>query len=1225
MEDDLCSNNGKSLLSYSEYSEGNNITFPMECERGNGISIEAKEISENGCMVKPDASSANLPKEVYVYRQDIVRCNRYGDLLGVVMEVAGDSDSEGDVTDVSDVEDGEGNESNDKGDDGGNNDGGDTNESLSDGQVRVMWTDGSETTNNLSDIVVMDREFLHGDIVASVSDATGQLGLVVDVSISVDLLAPTGEMIKNVSSRNLKRVREFTSGDYIVCGPWLGRVDDVLDNVTVVFDDGSVCKVVKADPLRLKPVSKSIVADAGFPYYPGQRVRAVSSSVFKTSRWLSGLWKANRLEGTVTKVQAASVFVYWMASASPGTGNSSAAVPSEEQSPKNLTLLSCFTHANWQLGDWCLLPSSQLLSDTSTAKDVEDSITDCGPIDCSMEHVVDESHDHTRCVGSSEPGISVPIVDLKDEQQSDIMHSDDVVQDEGCTTHHPIPTNSPDYVISMHSGDGCNANSIMAENSSETFFSGENNVLVSSDRASDSSSTQVADRRNTVLQSGSFIHPSTVPLKESVHESCPAYRKKLRKVFFRREKKTHKREEPFERAFFVASTVTKVDVAWQDGTRVFGVDSKSLIPIQSPGDHEFFPEQYVVEKASSESDDSSEVKRVGVVRSVNAKERTALVRWLKPVSRPEDPREFDSVEVVSAYELAEHPDYDYCYGDLVIRLSPFSTSDFSPISDNPVEQEDDDNLPQVSDEMSQTNSGYEVSETLKDEADANFSSLSWVGHITGLQDGDIEVTWADGMISKVGPQAIYVVGREDGESFNGGSDVSDDGASWETVEENEMTTLDVIDEDPNSQPPTNNIVERENCTTSPGENSNPVCNEQPLSISFALGFITRLASGLFSRGRKETDSSCADEDGIKESESQHVRESPMRDTATNELSYQESDVSEDRGAHITHDTREICNLEDVAAETEAKMGDNLGDHEVEMDVDGKSQLEFDEHDLCSFKHFDIAKDPLDHHFVGENGQNSYGRKWIKKVQKEWSILEKNLPDAIFVRVFEDRMDLLRAVIVGACGTPYQDGLFFFDFHLPSEYPQVPPSAYYHSGGLRINPNLYEEGKVCLSLLNTWTGKGNEVWDPNSSSILQVLVSIQGLVLNSRPYFNEAGYEKQVGTAEGEKNSLPYNENTYLLNLRSMLYLLRRPPMHFEDFVKDHFRRRGHYILKACDAYMNGCIVGSLTKDACMTDKSNENSSSVGFKLMLAKIIPKLFMALSEVGAECQQFEHLHKS
>jgi hypothetical protein len=104
------------------------------------------------------------------------------------------------------------------------------------------------------------------------------------------------------------------------------------------------------------------------------------------------------------------------------------------------------------------------------------------------------------------------------------------------------------------------------------------------------------------------------------------------------------------------------------------------------------------------------------------------------------------------------------------------------------------------------------------------------------------------------------------------------------------------------------------------------------------------------------------------------------------------------------------------------------------------------------------------------------------------------------------------------------------------------SAYYHSGGLRVNPNLYVDGKVCLSLLNTWTGRGNEVWDPSSSSILQVLVSLQGLVLNEKPYFNEAGYEKQVGTVEGEKNAVPYNENTYLLSVKSMLYILRRPPL-----------------------------------------------------------------------------------
>ena len=68
-------------------------------------------------------------------------------------------------------------------------------------------------------------------------------------------------------------------------------------------------------------------------------------------------------------------------------------------------------------------------------------------------------------------------------------------------------------------------------------------------------------------------------------------------------------------------------------------------------------------------------------------------------------------------------------------------------------------------------------------------------------------------------------------------------------------------------------------------------------------------------------------------------------------------------------------------------------------------------------------------------------------------------------------------------------------------------VYYHFGGLRLNPNLYESGKFCLGILDTWTSKGNEVWNPTSSNVLQILVSIQGLVLNSKPYFNEPVYEK----------------------------------------------------------------------------------------------------------------------
>ena len=31
------------------------------------------------------------------------------------------------------------------------------------------------------------------------------------------------------------------------------------------------------------------------------------------------------------------------------------------------------------------------------------------------------------------------------------------------------------------------------------------------------------------------------------------------------------------------------------------------------------------------------------------------------------------------------------------------------------------------------------------------SNLSWIGNIIGVKDGDIEVAWKDGMVSKVGP------------------------------------------------------------------------------------------------------------------------------------------------------------------------------------------------------------------------------------------------------------------------------------------------------------------------------------------------------------------------------------------------------------------------------------------------------------------------------------------
>ncbi|KAK1380351.1 Ubiquitin-conjugating enzyme [Heracleum sosnowskyi] len=217
-----------------------------------------------------------------------------------------------------------------------------------------------------------------------------------------------------------------------------------------------------------------------------------------------------------------------------------------------------------------------------------------------------------------------------------------------------------------------------------------------------------------------------------------------------------------------------------------------------------------------------------------------------------------------------------------------------------------------------------------------------------------------------------------------------------------------------------------------------------------------------------------------------------------------------------------------------------------------------------FPQFDSVTDASDHVYFKSNNTliTSTNTPVYKAIMKEWKILDKNLPDSIYVRIYENRIDLLRAVIVGASGTPYHDGLFFFDFFFPAEYPNKPPLVRYKSFWFRINPNLYETGNICLSILNTWPGPS---WQPNESTVLQVLVSIQGLVLNEEPYYNEP-----IVITSSNK-SKKYSDNVFALSCQTMIQLLRKPPLNFEEFVVEHFRDRGRSILTACKAYMNGYV------------------------------------------------------
>jgi ubiquitin-conjugating enzyme E2 O len=172
--------------------------------------------------------------------------------------------------------------------------------------------------------------------------------------------------------------------------------------------------------------------------------------------------------------------------------------------------------------------------------------------------------------------------------------------------------------------------------------------------------------------------------------------------------------------------------------------------------------------------------------------------------------------------------------------------------------------------------------------------------------------------------------------------------------------------------------------------------------------------------------------------------------------------------------------------------------------------------------------PSNHHYLNHSSASS--SSVMRRILKEHKILRSSLPPNIFVRTWESRLDLIRVLIIGPHDTPYEYAPFVIDFHLCSSFPQEPPEAFFHSwtnGNGAVNPNLYEDGKICLSLLGTWhTDESNESWNSARSTLLQVLVSIMGLVLVKDPYYNEAGYDVQRSAPETRLNSALYTERAY---------------------------------------------------------------------------------------------------
>jgi len=203
-------------------------------------------------------------------------------------------------------------------------------------------------------------------------------------------------------------------------------------------------------------------------------------------------------------------------------------------------------------------------------------------------------------------------------------------------------------------------------------------------------------------------------------------------------------------------------------------------------------------------------------------------------------------------------------------------------------------------------------------------------------------------------------------------------------------------------------------------------------------------------------------------------------------------------------------------------------------------------------------------------------KSMMRISSEFSSMRKNLPNnwdtSIIVKASSDNLNIFTFVITGPKDTPYHNGIYEFHAYFPKNYPETEPKVLLDTTGnasVRFNPNLYNCGKVCLSLLGTWSGQDGESWNSSTSTFLQVLVSIQSLILVENPYFNEPGWERQMHTEEGMNRSFDYSDNIRLHNLKwGIIDKFKNPPEGLEKFVTNHFRLKKDEILEVTQKWVD---------------------------------------------------------
>ncbi|KAM6939977.1 ubiquitin-conjugating enzyme E2O [Xenentodon cancila] len=1051
------------------------------------------------------------------------------------------------------------------------------------GFVRVQWyPEGGKQDIRETKLKLEDRSIVIRDIVRRNNSNDNQCGIVTNIDIECAVkLVGTNCVLYPVNSRDLQHIWSFMYGDYIAYDFWLGKVYDLTNHIILKLSNGARCSMSVEDGAKLYDVcphvsDSGLFFDEAYGFYPGQ-VLIGPAKVFSNVQWLSGvkpvLSRKCKFRVVVEEVKVVELKVTWITKSYSPKGSDSVYPPASTITQENLCRvrrLGYYDHTQRQLGERALY--------VFPAKGDATRITCEGPEGAPVLPE-DPVARKLKRMFKKDSGKKIENADSAGDhksEQTDSSHSN----------NGPVPP-------VQNSLDSQNTNDTTAEHAEPD--------------ADDEAAEDTDDTSSLTSSASSTASSQSGGLGTNRKKSIPLSIRNLKRKHKKKRTKFSREFKPGDRvAVEVVSTKTTADVMWKDGRVEKGIRSNDLIPIQHLDSHEFCPGDFVVDKRPQALQDPGVY---GVIQSGDHKGRTCVVKWIKLNSSGDDVEEIGLEDDVSVYDIADHPDFHFRTTDIVIRIwnsengendcenetsvgQVYRVDVSSKVEvvwadnsktivlpqhlynvESEIEETDYDSVEETSsvlstEEWEDESDSWETDNGLTTEDDSHVNNTDLIDTATptptptgssafiippqeGGKDGVTSPTRGapgeEGEASVASPASGG--GPTPGAAVNGAEKPSKDGSSRgfrelkEALKILESLKNMTVEQLWTGGSPTSPTSAEPASTAHVASLASLTASEKPTKEKRFLDDIKKLQENL----RKTLDNVAI----VEEEKMEAVVEAVGSGGAEAERAGEEKPQQEPQTpvggqewpSEFLSETPVLC-----------------------QQSGGKPGVTFTSAKGEVFSVLEWAPDT--HSFKKMEFQPAEAKKFFSTVRKEMALLATSLPDGIMVKTFEDRMDLFSALIKGPTRTPYEDGLFLFDIQLPNIYPAVPPLFRYLSQcSGRLNPNLYDNGKVCVSLLGTWIGKGTERWT-SKSSLLQVLISIQGLILVNEPYYNEAGFDSDRGLQEGYENSRCYNEMALIKMVQSMTQLLQNPVEVFRQEIQEHFASNGWRLVHRLEAWLD---------------------------------------------------------